>query len=89
MLNLVANRIAERQRAGVVRPDLDAARFGEIVVGCYEDLGRRMGDLRDKPDLAAWTRTFLVVLYEGILPRPSPAAAALPPAPATRRARRT
>ena len=87
MLALVANRIAERQRAGVLRADLDAGVFGEIVVGCYEDLGRRMADLRDRPDLAAWTRTFLVVLYEGILARPSPAGAA--PASPARRASRT
>jgi AcrR family transcriptional regulator len=89
MLTLVANRIAERQRAGVLRPDFDPAVFGEIVVGCYEDLARRMGDMPDKPDLATWTRTFLLVLYEGILLRPAPAAAAPAPAPAVRRARRT
>jgi AcrR family transcriptional regulator len=86
MLALVANRIAERQRAGVLRPDLDAGVFGEIVVGCYEDLARRMGDMRERPDLAGWTRTFLVVLYEGILARPAPATPS--PARPPRRARR-
>ena len=88
MLALVANRIAERQRTGVLRPDFDAAVFGEIVVGCYEDLARRMADMRDRPDLGAWTRTFLVALYEGILARPSPEASAPAPARPLRRGRR-
>jgi AcrR family transcriptional regulator len=88
MLALVANRIAERQRAGVLRPDFDPAVFGEIVVGCYEDLARRMADMPAKPDFAAWTRTFLVALYEGILVRAAPALPAHPPARRAGRARR-
>lgn len=83
MLDLVAGRIAERQRAGVLRPDFDPLVFAEIVVGCYEDLARRMAEMREKPDLAGFTRTLLVVLYEGTLPRP--AAAGAPPRAAVRR----
>jgi AcrR family transcriptional regulator len=74
MKKLVGTRIAERQRAGVLRADFDSEMFGDIVVGCYEDLARRMPDLREKPDLARWNRTFLFVLYEGILPRTLPSA---------------
>lgn len=68
---LLANRIGERQRAGVLRGDVDAEIFADIVVGAYEDLARRMSDMREKPDLARWTRSMLVVLYEGILARPA------------------
>lgn len=89
LLALIASRTAERQRAGVLRPDVDPALFAEIVVGCYTELGRRMVDLRDKPDLAGWTRTFLAVVYEGVLARPPPAAAPSRRAPALRRARRS
>jgi AcrR family transcriptional regulator len=89
MHGLVVNRLELRQRAGVLRPDLDPHVLGEIVVSCYEDLGRRMADMRDKPDLAAWTRTFLLALYEGILATPAANDAATPatPTPPARRAR--
>jgi AcrR family transcriptional regulator len=85
MLGLVASRIAERQRAGVLRPDFDPVVFSDILVGSYEDLARRMADMREKPDLATWTRTLLVVLYEGILARPAQAGAAAAPPRRTRR----
>ena len=67
---LVSRRIVERQRAGALRPDVDPEVFGDIVVGTYEDFARRMAEMREKPDLAAWARSLLVVLYEGILARP-------------------
>lgn len=89
VLVLIASRTAERQRAGVLRPDVDAALFAEIVVGCYEELGRRMADMPERPDLAAWTRTFLAVVYEGVLARPAPAGAARRGPPALRRTRST
>jgi len=38
-----------------------------VVLGAYEDVGRRMLDLRVKPDLAVWARTILTVLYSGML----------------------
>ena len=74
MRALLASRITERQRAGVLRDDVDPDVFADIVVGAYEDLSRRMADMREKPDLARWSRSLLVVLYEGILARPTPPA---------------
>jgi AcrR family transcriptional regulator len=71
MQSRLAGRLAERQRAGLVRPDLDVAAVADIVVGAYEDLARRMIDLRQRPDLVGWARSFLVLVYEGILPRPA------------------
>ncbi len=79
MRALVANRIVERQRAGALRSDVDAEVFSDIVVGTYEDFARRMAEMREKPDLARWARTLLVVLYEGVLARePAPPARARP-----------
>ena len=67
----VANRIAERQRAGALRDDVDPEIFADVVVGAYDDLARRMADMREKPDLPRWTRSLLAILYEGILARPA------------------
>jgi len=69
MRSLVARRIVDRQRAGALRSDVDPEVIGDIVVGTYEDFARRMVDMKAKPDLAAWARSLLVVLYEGILDR--------------------
>jgi AcrR family transcriptional regulator len=80
MQSRIARRLGERQRAGLVRADLDVAAVADIVVGAYEDLARRMIDLRHRPDLAAWARSFIVLVYEGILPRTA-AAAPEPPHP--------
>lgn len=71
MRALVANRIGERKRAGALRDDVDTEMFADVVVGAYEDLARRMADMREKPDLGRWARSLLVVLYEGILARPA------------------
>ena len=76
MRALVANRILDEQRAGRLRRDVDPEVVGDILVGTYEDFARRMADMTRRPDLAAWVRSLLVVLYEGILERPAP-----PPAP--------
>ncbi len=73
MRALVARRILDRQRAGALRADVDPEVIGDIVVGTYEDFARRMADMKGKPDLAAWARSLLIVLYEGIL---DPAASA-------------
>jgi AcrR family transcriptional regulator len=69
MRALVARRILDRQRAGALRGDVDPDVIGDIVVGIYEDVARRMADLRERPDLAGWARTLLVVMYEGVLDR--------------------
>jgi AcrR family transcriptional regulator len=81
---LVARRIADRQAAGWARPDLDPAVVADVVVGTYEGLARRLQGLRDdeKPDLAAWTRAFLRLLYEGLRVAPRHA---VPATPAARR----
>jgi AcrR family transcriptional regulator len=79
MRALVTERIQERQRSGVLRRDIDPAVCGDLVVGAYEDFSRRMADLPAKPDLAAWARSLLVVVYEGIVARPAaPARRAAP-----------
>jgi hypothetical protein len=69
MRGVVASRIAEKQAAGRLRKDLDPAVIGDVLVGTYEDFARRMVEMKDKPDLAAWTRSLLMLLYEGMLER--------------------
>ncbi len=70
MRALVARRIVDRQSMGRLRRDVDPEVIGDIIVGTYEDFARRMIDMKDKPDLVAWARSLLLVLYEGILERP-------------------
>lgn len=62
----VSSRIRERRDAGELRPDVDPEVFADLVVGAYEGFARRMLDMKEKPDLAAWTRSLLLVLYEGV-----------------------
>lgn len=69
MRDLVASRTLERQRAGRVRRDVAAEVVADLVVGAYEDFGRHMVEMREKPDIQGWARSFLTVLYEGLLPR--------------------
>ena len=82
MRALVAVRIADRQRAGDLRSDVDPDVLGDLVVGTYEAFVRRMADLPSRPDLAAWVRSFVRVVYEGLL---SPASRAAPKAAPTAR----
>jgi len=70
-----AERLRERQAAGLLRADVDAAVAADVIMGSYEDFGRRMAGLREKPDLVAWGRSFLTLLYQGLLTRRSPRAA--------------
>ncbi len=69
MRDLVSSRILERQRAGRVRRDVAAEVVADLVVGAYEDFGRHMVEMRQRPDIQGWARSFLTVLYEGLLPR--------------------
>jgi AcrR family transcriptional regulator len=78
MRALLSARIAQRQAAGQLRPDLHPDVVADVVLGTYEGLARRMVDMKEKPDLAAWARSILVLLYEGMLVRGAGAAA--PPA---------
>jgi AcrR family transcriptional regulator len=70
----IARRIAERQAAGALRADVAPEVVADLVMGAYDELARRMADLKEKPDLAGWARSMLVVLYEGLLARPRAAA---------------
>ncbi len=82
MRELVAGRIALGPRAGLrVRREVDPEVVADIVVGSYEDFARRMIDMKDKPDLAAWARSLLHVVYQGILEPPRSHGARPRPAP--------
>ncbi len=70
----VAQNLQALKERGQMRPDLDPVAAADVVVGAYEAFSRRMAGLRDKPDLAAWTRTVLQVVYLGVLAPPPPAA---------------
>jgi AcrR family transcriptional regulator len=76
MRDLVSRRIADRRGAGELRPEVDPQVAGDVVVGAWEALARRMAEAKEKPDLAAWARSLHLVLDRGIL------------APAPRRGRR-
>lgn len=78
MRQLVAGRIALKQGEGWLRNDVDPDVVGDVIVGAYESYGRRMVDLRAKPDLGAWSRAFLTLLYQGLF---SPAAQRPPAGP--------
>jgi AcrR family transcriptional regulator len=66
---LVATRITGRQAGGHLRRDIDPEVVADLVVGAYEDFGRRMIQMKARPDLAGWARSLLRVLYEGMLDR--------------------
>jgi AcrR family transcriptional regulator len=69
---LVSHRLAGGYCAGArVRDDVPPGEIADIVVGAYEGLTRRMLELKEKPDLRAWARSLLTVVYEGILARPA------------------
>ncbi len=73
--SLIAERVADQQRSGRLRPDADPAVVGDLLVGTYEGFARRMAEMKARPDLAGWARALLVVLYEGLLDRSGVAAA--------------
>ncbi len=72
---MVGSRIALKQQEGWLRADVDREVIVDVVLGSYEGYARRMLQIRAKPDLAAWARAFLTLLYQGILD-PSPIAQA-------------
>jgi len=67
MRALVAGRLEERQVAGTLRRDLEPSVVADVVLGAFEDVGRRLAETRSKPDFRLWARTILTVLYEGML----------------------
>jgi AcrR family transcriptional regulator len=74
MRALVAGRILERQGEGRLRRDVDPGVVADVLVGTLEDFGRRMAGMRQKPDFAAWSRSLLTLLYEGLADRTALAA---------------
>ncbi len=94
MRAVVARNIASSQLAGQLRPDADPAVLGDVIVGAFEAYARRLVPVKEKPDLAAWARSFLLVLYLGMLdraPAPSEPRRLLPtdPDPLVKRAARS
>ncbi len=67
MRHLVSGRIALKQEEGWLRGDVDAEVVSDVLLGTYEGYARRMFELRDRPDLAGGARSFLTVLYTGVL----------------------
>jgi len=63
----LARSFQELKERGQMRSDLDPVAAADVVFGAYEAFGRRMFALREKPDLAAWARTVLRVVYLGLL----------------------
>ncbi|XXF77515.1 helix-turn-helix domain containing protein [Myxococcaceae bacterium GXIMD 01537] len=47
-----------------VQPEM----FGSLIVGTYMLLCRRMAEMKEKPDLAAWARTLQLLVREGCMP---------------------
>lgn len=66
----VAGNLQALRDGGQMRPDLDPVAAADVVVGAYEAFARRMAGLRSRPDLEAWTRTVLQVVYLGVLKAP-------------------
>ncbi len=72
MLDMVAGNAVAKRAGGLLRKDIEPLAVADLVVGAYEALARRMIALRRKPDLAAWARSVLTVIYGGALePRPA------------------
>jgi hypothetical protein len=81
MQSFITTRMAVKQAAGLIRSDADPAVMGDILVGTYEGFARRMVELKERPDLEGWLRSFTEILYDGMLERPRKA---MPPRPAGR-----
>jgi hypothetical protein len=69
MREVVAGRLAQRQADGILRADVDPAVAADVVLGAYEDAGRRLVEMAAKPDFAHWARNILLILYEGLVGR--------------------
>lgn len=78
MSSFVTARMAEKQAAGWIRADVDPALLGDILVGTYEGFARRIAPLKERPDLERWLRSFIQVLYDGMLPRTTAASSPHP-----------
>ena len=74
MRAIVSRNLADSQASGHLRPEIDPAVTSDVVVGTYEAYVRRMSDMKQKPDLAAWARAFLLLLYGGMAAPAGPGA---------------
>jgi len=62
-----------RQSQGRMRADADPSAVADMVLGGYETFLRRMAPLKAKPDLQAWVRTVMLVIYQGAFSEPQAA----------------
>lgn len=60
--------LADRAPGDEIEPEL----FGSLIVGAYLLLCKRMIQMKEKPDLAAWARTLQHLVREGSMPRGLP-----------------
>ncbi len=81
MQAFVSGRMVHKQARGWIRRDVDPALLGDILVGTFEGFARRMMHMKEKPDLRAWLRSFVDILYEGVLEHRAPPAPRPPRAP--------
>lgn len=68
---IVGNAVG-KQGEGRLRPDVEPAAVADLLVGGFETLLRRFGHLRSKPDLEAWARSVMLVIYQGAFGPPGP-----------------
>ncbi|HTP29171.1 MAG TPA: helix-turn-helix domain-containing protein [Anaeromyxobacteraceae bacterium] len=77
---LLAEDVVLKQRQGWLRRDVAPDVVGDVIVGAFESYGRRMHQLRAKPDLGVWARSMNALFYEGMVdPAHRPAALRPPP----------
>jgi AcrR family transcriptional regulator len=62
-------QLAEAARHGGLRGDLDQELVGELIVGMYLQLGRRMLRTDRRPDFDAWARAVDTLIVEGLANR--------------------
>lgn len=67
MRALIVERLTDKQSNGLLRQDVDPEVVADVIYGAYEGYVRRMPELKQKPDFASWSRSLLLVLYEGAL----------------------
>ena len=62
----LAEEVGTRQREGWLRRDVDPEVVGDVLVGAFESYGRRMHQLRARPDLEGWARSMNALFYRGM-----------------------
>lgn len=64
----VIGDIKLKQEQGRIRADVDPLALVDIVMGAYGSFMHRLRTMKEKPDLAAWARSLMIVITQGILP---------------------